>query len=171
MSSARFSASRAEPCSPAAPVPLCSPTLKAGTACSSPSCPPCTWGLSRTATLPLSTGARNFHSVALSCPKLDHEDFQLLSVFTQKCFLCCATSSWPRPCASSMQLMEAGKARVFCWYWGAFCRATLVQEPHSPQSVLRTCLLAPSIRRDCGNDSVGVSRLTNIVSLYCKNVL
>lgn len=91
----------------------------------------------------------------------EHKGFQLLPVLTQKCFLCCAMSSWPRPRALSMQLTEAGEARVFGWYWGANCKATFVQEPpHSPQpamSVLRICLLAPSIRRDCGHDSVCVS--------------
>lgn len=56
--------------------------------------------------------------------------------------------------------MEAGEARGFCWDQGVLCGATLVQEPRSPWpalSVLRACLLAPSIRRDCGNDSAYVS--------------
>lgn len=105
-------------------------------------------------------GDQQLLGIAISFPKLGCENFQLLSVCTQKCFLCCVTSSWPRSCASSILLMEAGEAGGFCWDQGVLCGATLVQEPRSPRpvlSVLRTSLLVPSIRWDCGNDSAYVS--------------
>lgn len=47
-------------------------------------------------------------------------------------FLCCATSLWPRLCASSMLLVEADGARSFCWDGGYFHGTTLIRESCSP---------------------------------------
>lgn len=148
----------AGPSAHAVPQPLClfvHPCCRLAAALSSASCPPCTWDFTQNGHSdllcipPLDTGASNCLGIAVSFPKLGRENFQLLPVCTQKCFLCCATSSWPRSCAPLMLLAEAGEAGGFCWDPGVPHGATLFQESRSlwpALLVLRTCLLPPSIQ-------------------------